>query len=294
MDDWEKAGEIAGKCLLTGKKLIKPGTRYLEVTEAMEAKLLELGGRPGFPVQISVNEVAAHYTCVKDDKSVFKENDVVKLDLGTNFNGSIGDTAITIDLSGEFGDLCKASYNALLEAIKTAEPGVSVCAIGSVVEETIKGAGFNPITNLSGHGVSKWLVHDKPSIPNYDNGDKIKLVEGQTIAIEPFATTGEGLVVEGGKSFNFRLINSKPVRNLHARKLMDYISREFRSLPFSQRWLYSKFNKLEVAVGMNSLLREGVVQNYSILPEKKRGKVAQFEHTLRVGDKVLTRVKGSH
>ena len=294
MDDWEKAGQIAGECLLTGKKMIKPGVKYLEVTEAMEAKLLELGGKPGFPVQISVNDVAAHYTCVKDDKSVFKDSDVVKLDLGTNFNGAIGDTAVTIDLSGEHGDLCKASYNALLEAIKTVGPGVKVCEIGAAVEETIKSFGFNPITNLTGHGVSKWKVHDKPSIPNYDNGDKSELVDGQTIAIEPFATTGEGLVVEGGKSFNFRLVNEKPVRNLHARKLMKYISQEFRTLPFSQRWLYNKFNNLEVAVGMNNLLREKVVQNYGILPEKKKGMVAQFEHTIRVGDKVLTRVKGSH
>ncbi|MBI2632324.1 type II methionyl aminopeptidase [Candidatus Pacearchaeota archaeon] len=294
MDDWDKAGKIAGDALLVGKKLIKPGARFIEVTEAIENKINELGGKVGFPIQISVNNIAAHYTCIYEDKSVFNEEDIVKLDMGASCEGAVGDTAVTVDLSGKNKDLCKASYSALLEAIKMAKPGVPVCSIGEAVGETIASFGFKPITNLSGHGLNRWIVHDKPTIPNYNNGDKTKLKEGQIIAIEPFATDGCGLVAEGVRSFNYKLVKVKPVRNSYARDLMKYISDNFRTLPFSQRWLYTRFNKLEVNVGMNALLREGVIQNYAVLPEKNKGMVSQFEHTIRVGDKVLTRVEGSH
>ncbi len=293
MDDWEKAGKIAGECLVYGKSLVKKNASFLEIAEKIESKLKELGGKSGFPVQISINNIAAHYTPIFDDTSRF-DADLVKLDLGASYNGAIGDNAVTIDLSGKYKDLCKASYAALLESIKMVEPGVSIGAIGEVVEETIKGYGFKPITNLSGHGISRYIVHDHPSIPNYNNGDKTKLKEGQVIAIEPFATDGVGEVMEGAKSFNFKLIKVKPVRNVYAKRVMDYIYTEYRTMPFSQRWLYSKFTKLEVNVAMINLVKEKIIQNYAVLPERGKGMVAQFEHTIRVGDKVLTKVEGSH
>jgi hypothetical protein len=62
--------------------------------------------------------------------------------------------------------------------------------IGRTISETITDLGFNPIQNLSGHGVSHFNIHDSPSIPNFDNGDDTTLEKGDTIAIEPFATTG--------------------------------------------------------------------------------------------------------
>ena len=154
------------------------------------------------------------------------------------------------------------------------------------IENDIKKYGFKPIRNLSGHGVSEYIVHTSPTIPNFDNGDKNKLVKGQKIAIEPFATDGEGLVKEGKSSGIYALINKKPVRDPSARKVLLYIENEFKTLPFHLRHL----NFPDTNFALRILERDGIIQQYPELVEKGSGMVSQHEHTIEVGKKVLTEV----
>src|SRR3989344_797934 len=107
MDDWEKAGKITSEVLEYGKSLIKTDINVKNIVEKIEEKIFELNGRPAFPVQISINEVAAHFIPLTDDLR-FKEDDLVKLDVGVEVNGKIGDSALSIDL-GNNKDLIKAS-----------------------------------------------------------------------------------------------------------------------------------------------------------------------------------------
>ena len=286
MKDWLKAGEIASEARNFGKGLIKVGKSHLEVTQAIEQKILEMGGGLAFPTQISINNVAAHYNARVDSDFKFKEGDVCKLDLGVHINGAIGDTAITIDL-GDNDKLVKASKKALMAAIDVVKPGVCINEIGKAIHEEISGLGFSPIRNLGGHGMDKWQIHTAPSIPNFDNGDKSKLVKGQVIAIEPFASSGTGLVTEGKPSEIFQVEHIKNVRDSNARKILQYVSEKYRTLPFAKRQL--PFNKLQLAVGLNRLKREGLLHEYTVLPEKKEDcLVSQHEHTLIVGECVTT------
>src|SRR3989344_7751960 len=96
MKDWKKAGNIAKEALIYGKGLIKVDASVLEVVEKVEKKIFDLGGKPAFPTQISINEMAAHFTPIKDELK-FKAGDVVKLDVGAHVNGAIGDNALTVD-----------------------------------------------------------------------------------------------------------------------------------------------------------------------------------------------------
>ena len=151
--------------------------------------------------------------------------------------------------------------------------------------------GFAPIKNLGGHGLEKYQIHTSPTIPNYDNGDSTKLEKGQVIAIEPFASTGSGLVGEGNPSEIYQLTNLKNIRNQNARLLLRYISEEYKTLPFAKRQLLGKFNKLQVVTGLVALKREGILYEYGTLPEKrKEAMVSQTEHTLIVGEKVTTKL----
>ena len=288
MKDWYKAGEITKEAREFGKKLIKPGVSHLEVTEKIEKKILELGGELAFPVQISVNNSAAHFNALVNQDFKFKKGDVVKLDLGTSYNGAIGDTAVTIDL-GNNKDLVNASLNALNAALKIAKPGVEIREIGKVIHEEITKLGFSPIKNLGGHGMEKYTVHTIPTIPNFDNGDTTKLEKGQVIAIEPFASNGYGIVMEGRGSEIYELQNVKSVRNEHARKILNYINEEFKTLPFSKRALLKKFNKLQVSLGLSNLIREGVIHEFAVLNEKdSNALISQHEHTLIVGEGITT------
>ncbi|MCD4759593.1 type II methionyl aminopeptidase [archaeon] len=286
MQDWIKAGEIASEAREFGKKLIKVGKSHLEVTQEIEEKITSLGGGLAFPTQISINNVAAHYNAKIDSDFKFKEGDVCKLDLGAHFNGAIGDTAVTVDL-GDNSKLVRASANALKAAIEIVKPGIEIREIGKVVYNEITSLGFSPIRNLGGHGMEKWQIHTSPSIPNFDSGDRSKLVKGQIIAIEPFASTGSGLVYEGKPSEIYQLQKVKNVRDSSARKILKFVDENYKTLPFAKRYL--PFNKLQLTVGLSLLKRQGLLHEYNILPEKKDGSlVSQHEHTLIVGEQVTT------
>src|SRR3990167_6701244 len=152
MDDWDKAGKISAQILNFGKKLIKVDSNVLEVVEKIENEIKKTEGLPAFPVQVSMNEMAAHFTPNDENDLKFKDGDLVKLDVGVHINGAIGDNALTIDL-GENKELSKASEMALKEAVKLAKPGTKIFEIGQIIEKTIKEFGFKPIKNLSGHGI---------------------------------------------------------------------------------------------------------------------------------------------
>ncbi len=286
MNDWIKAGEIAKEAREYGRSLVIVGAKLLEVSEKIEDKIFELGGKPAFPAQLSINSTAAHYNAMIGDETEFKEGDLIKLDVGVHVNGAIGDTACTIDL-GENSALVKASEDALAAAIELAKPGVEVREIGAAISKTIRDAGFSPIKNLGGHGLAPYSVHTSPSIPNFDNGDKTKLKDGEHIAIEPFATDGEGAVVEGAGSEIYLFKGKKPVRDMNSRKILVYIETEYNGLPFAKRWLTKKFKGVNMAFTL--LERAGAIYQYPRLVEKKKGMVAQTEHSLIVGKSVTTR-----
>ena len=290
MDNWEKAGKIAAQALDYGSKLIKVDASLKDVIEKTEKKIFDLGGKPAFPVQISMNDMAAHFT-INEEDSFFKENDIVKLDVGAHVDGHIGDNAVTIDL-GDNKDLVKASKMALHEAIKLVKPGTKLFEIGEVVEKTISEYGFNPIRNLSGHGINVYEEHSGFTIPNFNNKDKTELEDGQVIAIEPFATDGSGLVREGKLSGIYKVVNLKQVRNDITRDVLKFIMEDYNVLPFCKRWLLKKFPGFKVNFALRMLEKDGIVHHYPQLPEQSKGLVSQHEHTLLVKDnpKILTKL----
>src|SRR3989344_103821 len=290
MDDWDKAGKISAQILNFGKRLIKVDSNVLEVVEKIESEIKKTEGLPAFPVQVSINEIAAHFTPNDENDLKFKDGDLVKLDVGVHVNGFIGDNALTVDL-GENKELSKASEMALKEAIKLAKPGVKVYQIGEVIEKTISEFGFKPIKNLSGHGIEQYEPHSGLTIPNYNNNDNFELEDGQIIAIEPFASDGIGLVGDGKPSNIYKVVNVKQVRNDITRDILKYIIKEYKTLPFARRWLLKKFDSFRVNFALRMLEKESILHHYPQLPEKSKGLVSQHEYTLRVKDSpvILTR-----
>ncbi|HIH34325.1 MAG TPA: type II methionyl aminopeptidase [Nanoarchaeota archaeon] len=283
LDKWRKAGRITAEVKKFARPLVKKGKSVLELADEIEMKILELGGKPAFPVNIGINEKAAHYVPSHDDASVFGE-DLVKIDFGVSIDGFSADNAFTIDLSSskKHAKLIKAAEDAMHEAIKLARPGVEVREIGARVHEIITNEGFSPIVNLSGHEIRKFVLHAGLTIPNYDNKNNTELEEGMVIAIEPFATTGQGSVRDGKESDVYSLSNRRAVRDASAREVLSFIEEEYSTLPFAGRWIFRKFGQR----GLNALkllAREGILHNYHELIEVSGAPVAQAENTIIVG-----------
>ena len=287
--DYIKAGKIAANALAIGKKNLKEGALLMDIAEAVEEYIFKCDAKLAFPVNISINHVAAHNTVLPNDTRIFMQDDLIKLDVGVHINGYIADTALTVDLSKKYASLVKASQDALDAALKLAKPGTKVSDIGKAIHEKIAGLGFTPIKNLSGSMLEPYLLHGSLIIPNYENKSDAALKEGMVIAIEPFATTGEGLVTEGKPSDIFRLERKKPIRDANARLVIDMIERGFKTLPFSRRSINLPMRDFALSL----LEKEGIIHQYPQLVERSKGLVSQAEHTVIVKEKpiVTTRLE---
>ncbi|MFC6903963.1 type II methionyl aminopeptidase [Halalkalicoccus tibetensis] len=281
-----EAGEILTQVREETADRVEVGTGHLEVAEYAEDRIRELGGEPAFPVNISIDEEAAHATPSADDDSTFGE-ELINIDIGVHVDGWLADTATTIDLAGH-DELTEAPAEALEAAIDLVEPGVETGELGAAIEETIEGYGFNPVVNLSGHGLGHWDQHTEPSIPNRAVSQSTTLEAGDVVAIEPFATDGSGKVTEGGDEEIFALEHEGSVRDRGAREALEQITEEFRTLPFAARWLDSS----RPGMALRRLKMQGLVHGYPVLKEDDDRLVSQKEHTVIVtedGCEVTTR-----
>jgi methionyl aminopeptidase len=293
-ENYKLAGKIAANARDYGSGLIKPGASFLEVANSIESKILDSEAGLAFPVNISVNEIAAHYSPKNDDSSVIKKGDVVKLDIGTHIDGYIADTAITVEVeTNKFKDMIKASSDGLDAAINLMKPGINLIEIGKTVQEAIMSYGYRPIDNLTGHSMQRYVIHagmSVPSVPKITKNIKPKL--GDVLAIEPFATNGPGHVVSGDgsniylckESFNPRFIRDKRVKIISSK-----IKSQFKTLPFAQRWFEKLFPYNDTSLRKLTFL--GIIKHYPQLVESKKGIVTQKEHTVIIiedGCEVIT------
>lgn len=277
-----KAGKITEQVREWIKPQIKKDILLIELAERIEEKIVELGGEPAFPVNLSINDIAAHYTPAFDDKT--KAHGLLKVDFGVHVDGWVADNAFSVDLenSEENKKLIDAAESALKKALETAKENVEISKIGREIQKAIESYKATPIINLSGHSISHYDLHAGTTIPNYDNETKDILEEG-IYAIEPFATFGNGKVYDGRPSRIYSLIDERNVRNPIARKILDYVTEEYSTLPFCSRWIIRKFGHVAL-FGLKQLEDNGNLHHFSQLIEVSHRNVAQAEHTILVED----------
>ncbi|MEM4335649.1 MAG: type II methionyl aminopeptidase [Candidatus Anstonellales archaeon] len=293
LSNYREAGKITAKVLKEAEKLVIPGESLLDIAETVEKMVANEGAKLAFPLNIGINSIAAHYTPGMDEKETIPDEGVVKIDLGVRVNDCIGDSAITIDLSGKNENLLEASKKALEKAIEGVKPGAKVGEIGGIIESVIKEHGFKPIANLTGHKIEKGLLHAGVEIPNVKTPDPYEFKEGDVFAIEPFATNGKGYVNDTDEVRIFSLHAPGNVRMRQGRKVLIYILDNYGLLPFAERWLHKEFkSKLIVNATLREMVEKGMLRTYPVLKEAGEGIVAQFEHTVLVnkdGCEVLTK-----
>jgi methionyl aminopeptidase len=284
-----KAGKIASEVKKYIRNFVKKEMSLLEIAEKIEEKIVELGGKPAFPTNLSINEIAAHYTPSFDDKT--KAHGLLKIDLGVSVDGYLSDTAISLDLenSEENRKLIESSEEALKNAISILDKGIELGEIGREIQRTIESKGFLPIVNLTGHSIERYDLHAGISIPNIESDDGFVIEEG-LYAIEPFVTNGNGKVVEGPNSGIYQLIGTKNVRNSLSREILNFIIEEYNTLPFCSRWIVKKFGK-GALFALKQLENNNNLHQFSQLVEVSEKKVSQAEHTILLSEKKIVTTK---
>lgn len=280
--DFIRAGELACQVRQYGKSLIVKGASYQQIIKEINRKIIELGGRPAFPPQIALDNVAAHFL-PRPDEDIILSHQVVKLDVGVSYQGAIGDCAVTVDLSGKYQPLIDAVEAALLAAEQSIQVGMRVSQIGKVIEDKIVSCGFRPIKNLCGHGLGRFKVHMPPTIPNWNDGSTGVIKPGMTFAVEPFATDGRGLIQVSGEAMIFSFNGIRPIHSMIGRHLMAQI-KTFEGLPFAMQDLVGEYPLEEVEKGVSELVNAKVITGYPPLLEVADGIVAQAENSILIDD----------
>lgn len=282
LEKYIKAGRIAAEAREASRQWVKKGALLIDIAEKIEALIREKGGEPAFPVNLSLNDIAAHYTPTKNDETAVRDGDVLKVDIGVHVDGYVGDTAYTVCFNEKYHELVKASEKALEEALKLCTPSTLLSDISATIEKTIKEFGFSSVSNLTGHGLAQYEIHTEPTVPNVAFVSDYKLVENQVIAIEPFATDGAGAIKESEPAVIFAIQGRGPVRNPDARKILGF-AENLNGLPFAERWLPVD-SRIKARLALQELRQRGLLVDFGQLKEIKSGIVSQAEHTVIVKD----------
>src|SRR5262245_5550229 len=294
LDKLRRSGLISATAREHGRKLIRPGARIEAIAREVEVVIRDMGGKPAFPAQLSRNHIAAHHCSPPDDPTELQPDDIVKLDLGTQVDGYVTDNAVTVDLrDGPDSLIVAASRMALDNAISVMGPDAPITEIGRQIESTVKALGFQPVYNLTGHGVARYVIHCSPSIPNYEDKKAGRLRANMTVACEPFVSDGKGYIEAQGAPEVFMLRRDiRPKANVAAEVQSAVAVTE--GLPFARRQRLPALGspqKVEDAIRL--LKKRALIEEYPPLCEKRGVRVAQTEHTIFIsesGAEVLTRL----
>ena len=297
IESYIKAGKAVKAAKKLARTLIKPGVTFLEIANKCEEEIINHGCELSFPINMSLDNYAAHYSPTIDDPTVVPDRGLLKIDLGSHNDGYIADSAITININddAELQNYVDAATEALYAAIKLFKPGTKLYEIGEAIAEKILNRGLRPITNLGGHELKQYNLHAGPFIPNFKDLNHKKVIQpGEVYACEPFATSGVGLVVNGKTSYIYRFAK-RVKKNLPYDELnyMNKIEKLTNYLPFSPR-LIEKLNiipKNKIQKIIDIFIRKRILDHYPLLIEKTGAPVAQQEHTILIdldGNSIVT------
>lgn len=192
------ACSIASEAMEVVRDNVNPGISSMELSEKAGEYIISRGGKPafygynGFPgiICVSLNSEVVHG--IPDDR-VIEEGDIVKIDLGTYFDGFYGDMARSFPVgkvTEEAERLLRSTEEALWKGMENAVTGKRTGDIGSAVQEYVEERGFSVVRALVGHGIGRRL-HEDPQVPNFGKkGTGPMLKKGMVLAIEPMVNAG--------------------------------------------------------------------------------------------------------
>ena len=196
-----EGGKILGNLLRDLKNYVKPGMTGKEIDAWVRKEIVSRGAEVAydmleekFPgaICISVNDELVHGAPTDEPLEI---GDKVSFDLDIYYKGYFTDSAFTM-LVGETGSpavkkMLSVTESSLYEGIEQVKPGAHIGDVGFAVEKVLRSGHLGVIENYIGHGIGK-TMHEEPEVPNYGKrGRGYKLVEGDTICIEPMSCLGK-------------------------------------------------------------------------------------------------------
>jgi len=268
----------------------KPGIPILYLCQEIEKKIHTLLNYDcknplkcgiAFPIGISLNNCAAHYTPSNDDTTVLSYDDVCKFDLGVHVNGYIIDSAFTMAFDHKYDKLIECAKDALETGIKNSGNDAILGEIGEKIQEVIESYSYKSIEDISGHNLGCYKIHNGKAVPNIKIDYNLRMQPNEFYAIEPYPSTGTGNIISNKGTSHYMLNLNKDITNLPFKelKLYDILNNNFSSLAFCPRWIKPLASQ-NIINKFDHLIKHKYIEGYPELYDIQGSKVAQFEHTI--------------
>ena len=312
LKNFQQAGRIHKKVQKDFEKLIESkqllNMKYYDVAQVIEDSILEHSDYSkedifksgiGFPIGLSINECAAHWTPNPGENRRWQENDLVKVDYGVHVGGCIVDSAFTVSLSNDYDQLIDVSRKSTQLAIDNCGVDAVLGDIGGIVEEFIESQEVDirgklyplkSVRDLTGHLIFPYMIHGPKSIPNFKIKYDVRMEENEFYAVETFPTTGTGRTVMDLECSHYMINTDRIVKNLDRDGGLPRLGvrenflfkrlREIRqTLPFCKKWLKNDGIK-GYQIPLKNLVNMGLVNSYPPIMSQKGSYVAQHEQTV--------------
>jgi len=292
--DWVENYITAGKAVIKAKKqarkIVKPGIYYYDVANICENTILDSGCELSIPILVSLNEIATDYCPLPDDRTVIPEKGLLKITFGSHSNGYIAKSALTFNLNNEieYRHFVNATEETMRGLARNFKPGKFMYEIGEIVEKSLKRFRLNPIINLGGHEMKRFISPTGVFIPNYKNEIHSSLImPGRVYACIVFATDGRGTVITGEKSNIFQFVrNLKRNMSYEMLRYVDSIKKLTKQLPFSieviRKHKIIPDNELQKVIGY--LVQRKILNQFTVLIESSKAPVAEIADTILVDE----------
>jgi methionyl aminopeptidase len=285
-EKWRRAGVVAREALALARPMIEPGIKVLDIINTVENYIRANSSGTSFPCNVSLNNIAAHYTSPLNDETTIQKGDLVTVDCGSHVDGCIADTAFTVALNPDHQDLVKAAEDATNVAVKMMRPGAKLNTIGALIEDTITKAGFRPVKQLTGHQLKEYELHAEKQVPCVGGKSEVLVEAGEAYAVETFASTGSGNITDLPNPTIYQVLPIRvPLRFAGSKQFLGIARKEYREFPFAERWLAERMKHATLKMAIKELRQNGVLYAHHILAEEKGQFVSQHEHTVVITEK---------
>jgi methionyl aminopeptidase len=291
-----------------GKKTrdyLKPNITLKEIANFIETEIKEQSkfdcDNPliqgiGFPTGLSINNLAAHYTPNYNESDIIlKESDIIKIDYGVHFNGTIIDSAFTFSFNPNYEEFINISKDVTNYAVSLCRPDVILGEIGKDIEEYVnskeieingKIENINIMKDLCGHKIGPYKIHAGKAVPNVKIYYPLRMEIGEFYAIEPFITTGNGKSILKNPNSHYMISDNNKNYNLNKndKLLYEFIIKNYSTLPFCSRWIHELFKKDYIDQSLNNLVSKNILNEYPPIYDIEGSIISQFEHTIYIKD----------
>lgn len=320
------AGNVHKKVIRDVLPMIEEGMKLVDIAELIENKIkkhtnftdsIELRLKKGiaFPVGLSINECAAHWTPNPlDTKIVLGKDDLLKIDYGVHYDGCIADGAYSFSLNTKFQELISVADRATQLAISNSGADAVLGDIGALVQEYIESkeieldgniVPLKSLKDLTGHKIMPWVIHADKCVPNFKCNYPVRMEAGEVYALETFPSTGSGRGEDQMECSHYQVntellfkeyrelnnikcqTGGKILNQVRLDKKEKYVFQRildlYETLPFCKKWLQEeKINKYQVP--LRNLVKKNRIRSFPPISDRKGSWVAQSEKTVLIGE----------